>query len=40
MAAETRFSKTDSAATGSEGEVREKFWRTAKKRGAAGAVHG
>jgi len=31
MAAETRFSKTDSAATGSEGEVRETFWRTAKR---------
>ncbi len=31
MAAETRFSKPDTAATGSEGEVREKFWRTAKK---------
>jgi len=31
MAAETRFSKPDTAATGNEGEVREKFWRTAKK---------
>ena len=31
MAAETRFSKTDSAAAGSESEVREKFWRTAKR---------
>jgi uncharacterized membrane protein YkvA (DUF1232 family) len=31
MAAESRFSKTENAATGSEGEVREKFWRTAKK---------